>query len=225
MSALASYIGVKRSGLSFKGEDGKSKKKRRHTKEVVKPGEEAGEIVEGAGSSSSSMEVPMFDGVGRIVSSTNTVHGFETKFKEEVEAGDTLMVHHPTSLQVEMRVVTGVLSQRSLVLHQAFSKDLVSTTDYHIRKDSLKLQEKAKAQMQEAGAGEEEGEETLQDAASQELQRRLEKKLKKQRKTCVVREKTGMWGYKMVSKTLDKAANQEELLDERCRQGRDKYCF
>mmetsp|Transcript_33435 Transcript_33435/g.50578 ORF Transcript_33435/g.50578 Transcript_33435/m.50578 type:complete len:230 (-) Transcript_33435:393-1082(-) len=225
------YSGVKRSGLSFRGEDTKDKKKRRHQKEVAKAGEEAAAAAEaaaqgGEASSSSakltSLDVPLIEGSGRIVTSQVHVNGFETKFKEEIETGDTILVHHPTSLEVEKRVVVGVMAQRSLTLDQAFSKDISSTTEYHIRKDSLKLKQKAQAQMQEEG---EEGAEALQDAASRELQKQLEKKLKKQAKTVVVREKSGMWGYKLVTKKLDKASTAEERLDERCKQGRDKYCF
>jgi hypothetical protein len=37
---------------------------------------------------------------GRVVASGVTVQGFETKFMEEVEFGDTILVHHPTSLIV-----------------------------------------------------------------------------------------------------------------------------
>merc|ERR1712080_237041 len=101
--------------------------------------------------------------------------GFETKFKEELEVGDTILVHHANSLEVEMRVVTGVLSQRSCTIHQAFSKDVVSTTDFHVRKDSLKLREKAKDQIENN-----EDPDALKDATSKELERQLEKKLKKE---------------------------------------------
>merc|ERR1719401_3042579 len=127
----------------------------------------------------------MVEGTGRLVSSSVNVNGFETKFKEEVEVGDSVCVHHPVSLEVEIRVVTGVLSQRSITVHQAFSKDLCSTTEYHIRKDSLKLKEQAKAQIAD---GEEDPTKALQDAASAELQRQLDKKLKKQRKEVSIRE-------------------------------------
>lgn len=219
----ALYEGIKRKGLSFKGEDDRSKKKRRHKKEIEKPGEPKQEGLGLPDMDDDEDDIPMVPGSGRIVSTTLTLHGMESKFKEELEVGDTIMVHHPVSLQVEMRVVVSVLSQRSCVVDQAFSKDLVSTTDYHIRKDSYKLKEKAKEKIGDTEAAEDP--KAVQDAASEELQRQLEKRMKKQRKVVTVREKTGMWGYKMVSKKLDKAASQEEMLDERCKQGRDKYCF
>ncbi|CAK9092205.1 unnamed protein product, partial [Durusdinium trenchii] len=52
-------------------------------------------------------------------------------------------------------------------------------------KDSLKIKEKAKATDGPDG--------------------QLDKRLKKQAKTVSVREKTGMWGYKVVTKKLSKA--------------------
>lgn len=211
------YQATKRSALSFKGEDGKQKKKRRTEKAHDIPGQpkEEGDV-----KAEDAESVPMTEGSGRIVTSNVTVHGFETKFKDELEVGDTVIIHHAVSLEVEMRVVTSILSQRSCILHQAFSKDLLSTTEYHIRKDSLKLQEKAKASIEEG-----EDPQALQDATSLELQRQLEKKLKKKNKQVTVREKTGMWGYKAVTKKLDRETSQEQMLDERCKQGRDKYCW
>uniref|UniRef100_A0A7S1QSP0 Uncharacterized protein n=1 Tax=Alexandrium catenella TaxID=2925 RepID=A0A7S1QSP0_ALECA len=211
------YQATKRTALTFKGEDGKAKKKRRTEKAHDIPGQpkEEGDV-----KAEEVESVPMVPGSGRVVTSNVTVHGFETKFKDELEVGDTLIIHHAVSLEVEMRVVTGILSQRSCTLHQAFSKDLVSTTEFHIRKDSLKLQEKAKASIQDDGDPQ-----SLQDATSLELQKQLEKKLKKKNKQCTVREKTGMWGYKAVTKSMGREVNTEELLDERCKQGRDKYCW
>ncbi|CAJ1347766.1 unnamed protein product [Effrenium voratum] len=208
-----SFAGVKRTALNFKGEGDKAKKKRRKVED-----DEGEKGEKGDGDAATSQDVPVLPGSGRIVTNTTTVHGFETKFKDELEVGDTIMVHHPTSLEVELRMVVSVLSQRSCVLHQAFSKDCASTSEFHIRKDSLKIKEKAKAEI------EEDNPELLQDAASRELQRQLDKRLKKQAKTVSVREKTGMWGYKVVTKKLSKASSAEDALDERCKQGRDKWC-
>eukprot|EP00931_Biecheleriopsis_adriatica_P012297 TRINITY_DN113429_c0_g1_i1.p1 TRINITY_DN113429_c0_g1~~TRINITY_DN113429_c0_g1_i1.p1 ORF type:complete len:236 (-),score=65.76 TRINITY_DN113429_c0_g1_i1:33-692(-) len=217
MSSASSFAGVKRSALNFKNEGDKAKKKRRDKKAASIPGQQATEE-QAAVEEEQEEDVPVVPGSGRIATNTTTINGFETKFKEEVEVGDTIMVHHPTSLEVEMRMVVSVLSQRSAVLHSAFSKDCASTVEYHIRKDSLKIKEKAKAEIQE------ENPELLQDAASRELQRQLDKKLKKQAKTVSVREKTGMWGYKVVTKKVSKSSSAEDMLDERCKQGRDKWC-
>ncbi|CAK9092302.1 unnamed protein product [Durusdinium trenchii] len=117
----SSFAGVKRTALSFKGEGGKEKKKRRTKVENEEPVDAEGQVRAAATES----DVPVVPGSGRIVTNTTTVHGFETKFKDELEVGDTIMVHHPTSLEVELRMVVSVLSQRSSVLHQAFSKAAV----------------------------------------------------------------------------------------------------
>jgi len=226
LRAMSGYEKVKRTGLKFKGEDDRLKKKRRcaGTKDVhgQAPLPELGE--DGEDECAKVEEVSVVEGTGRIVTSSVTMHGFESAFKEEIEVGDTIMVAHPVSLQPELRVVVGILSQRSATLHQAFSKDLVSTTDFHIRKDSLKLKEKAKAQITNAAPGEETSEAAMQDATSKELQAQLEKKLRKQSKIVSVREKTGMWGYKTVTRKVSKATTEEEKLDERCKQGRDARC-
>ncbi|OLQ08337.1 hypothetical protein AK812_SmicGene8111 [Symbiodinium microadriaticum] len=248
-----SFSGVKRTALNFKGEDGKTKKKRRD-KKALEPDVEDLEKEGGAsaGQDLDDKDVPVMPGSGRLVTNTTTVHGFDTKFKDELEVGDTIMVHHPTSLEVELRMVVSVLSQRSCVIHQSFSKDCNSTVEYHIRKDSLKIKEKAKSEIQEdnpellqdaasrelqrqldkrlkkqsktVSVREKTGMWGYKDAASRELQRQLDKRLKKQSKTVSVREKTGMWGYKVVTKKLDKTSSAEDALDERCKQGRDKWC-
>eukprot|EP00930_Biecheleria_cincta_P088562 TRINITY_DN77810_c0_g1_i1.p1 TRINITY_DN77810_c0_g1~~TRINITY_DN77810_c0_g1_i1.p1 ORF type:complete len:230 (+),score=61.52 TRINITY_DN77810_c0_g1_i1:32-691(+) len=217
MSSEKAFEGVKRKALNFKGEDHKFKKKRRDKKALELPGQPVD--VDAEQKAEQSDDVPVVPGSGRLVTNTTTVHGFETKFKDELEVGDTLMVHHPTSLEVELRMVVSVLSQRSCVIHSAFSKDCASTVEFHIRKDSLKIKEKAKAEVEN-----EDDPELLQDAASRELQRQLDKRLKKQAKTVSVREKTGMWGYKVVTRKVSKDSSAEDMLDERCKQGRDKWC-
>eukprot|EP00933_Yihiella_yeosuensis_P060212 TRINITY_DN6241_c0_g3_i1.p1 TRINITY_DN6241_c0_g3~~TRINITY_DN6241_c0_g3_i1.p1 ORF type:complete len:225 (-),score=65.30 TRINITY_DN6241_c0_g3_i1:65-739(-) len=218
------FEAVKRSALSFKGEGEKTKKRRRDKK--VTPGEPSASsssgkeiAVDGDGDAPGDKDVPVVKGSGRIVSNTTTVNGFQTAFKDELEVGDTIMVHHPTSLEIEMRIVVSVMTQRSCVIHASFSKDCASTCEYHIRKDSLKIKEKAKDEVQDV-----DDPNSLQDAASAELQRQLEKKMKKAAKSVSVREKTGMWGYKVVTRKLDKDSTAEEMLDERCKQGRDKWC-
>merc|ERR1712224_547928 len=159
------------------------------------------------------------DGEGRIVTTGTTVHGFHTKFKEQVAEGDVMLIMHPVSLVPEERMITGILSSRSVLLHAPFSVDVVSTTDYKIRKDSEKLKAKAMKDLP-VDAGEQE----IQDATSKQLQKQLEKKIKKQKKTVELRVKTGMWGYKTVTVKLDKGASEEDRLDERCKLGRDKWC-
>ena len=39
------------------------------------------------------------------------------------------------------------------------------------------------------------------------------------------REKTGMWGYKKITKKFDKKMTREELLDLRCKKNVDRMCW
>ncbi len=65
--------------------------------------------------------------------------------------------------QVEQRIVMSILSQRSLIIHESFSQDFVSTTEFWVRKDSFELQRKAERDLGKKVKGEsgveEEGEE------------------------------------------------------------------
>lgn len=71
---------------------------------------------------------------GRIVSNDSTVQGMETKFMEVFKVGDEIAVNHPTSFDFEERVVTNVVSQRTLMIDSAFSTDLITTCTYFRKK-------------------------------------------------------------------------------------------
>eukprot|EP00921_Rhytidocystis_pertsovi_P009408 GHVQ01015139.1.p2 GENE.GHVQ01015139.1~~GHVQ01015139.1.p2 ORF type:complete len:331 (+),score=64.68 GHVQ01015139.1:6647-7639(+) len=191
---------------------------------------------EGEGDSSAGKEtIPIVEGTGRIVSTGTTLQGFETKFMDEVKSGDEIMLQHPTSLQVESRTVMGVFSNRSLTMSFPFSTDLVSTNSFHIKLESISLQRKAEREMRKQkekrkeaeGEGEEDESEKTSQLMQDEVSRQLQKKLcgAKATKYVSVREKTGMWGYKTISKTVTGNVSAEKMLDIRCKQGRDKYCF
>jgi len=147
------------------------------------------------------------------------VQGFESKFKDECAVGDSIVVQHPTSLVEESRTVVGILSQRTLNINEGFSSEWTTMMNYEIRKDSIPLQKAAeRKRKREAAEGEEEM--SLEKAMEQQLAKRL----KAQPKTYQVREKTGMWGYKIVTKTFDKEPTREELLDMRLKTTHDHWC-
>lgn len=197
--------------------------------------------------------VPCLPGLGRVVSTGTTLNGFETNFKDEVEAGDTILVNHPVSLKLEKRLVASVLSQRCLTLGDGFSRDLVSTASYEIRKDSITLKREAAreaAKTKEAlretehsqSAAEaqtdvqnEEGEvgaghasavdaKMMQDIVSRRLQQKIEQSKKAK---LTYRVKTGMWSYKTVSEEIQDGENfgADELLERRAKKSRDKHCW
>lgn len=55
-------------------------------------------------------------GSGTITTSGRTIHGNDTKFREEVENGDTIIIENPVFKTREERVVTLILSSKSILL-------------------------------------------------------------------------------------------------------------
>ncbi|KEP65506.1 UNVERIFIED_CONTAM: hypothetical protein HHA_246570 [Hammondia hammondi] len=171
-------------------------------------------------------DVEEVEGEGRIVSSGSTIQGFETKFMDQCEAGDVLMIKHPLTHQVERRIISKIMTNRSMTVSDGFSTDLVSTTTFAIRKEGAILRkkaEKAASRDRKRQKGDADGD--FDKVVQDEVSRQLQKNLKKAAKIVTVREKTGMWGYKVVSRKADHELTAEERLDERCKQGRDKFCW
>ncbi|SJK86162.1 conserved Plasmodium protein, unknown function [Babesia microti strain RI] len=73
-------------------------------------------------------------GSGRIVSSGNTVQGFETKFMDEAQSGDFIIIRHPQTHVEEEQKIIYIMSQRSLNIANPFSSDLITTTNFYIGK-------------------------------------------------------------------------------------------
>ena len=211
-----SGLGIRRGALSFKGTRPIKKVK---VKEVLSDNENGPCI----GVNKTYTGPEMKEGEGRVVCYGTILQGMETKFKEEIEVGDTIIVRHPQSLQLEERIVVGVISQRSLTLDSSFSSDFVSTTAYCIRKDSDLF--KAKTVF---GVKREEGLSHEGDysglSPDEVLQLQLKKRLDSEQKTLTYQEKTGMWGYRSVTEKVGKDMSKEELLDMRSKKVHDKYC-
>ena len=210
---------VRRGALAFKGDKPLKQSKRKREK----PDDEAAPSSKPVKSKTSVETIP---GDGRVVSSGTTLQGMETRFKEQLAIGDVIMVRHPQSLLVEERIVTGIMSQRSLTVHSPFSSDFVSTTEYVIRKDSERLWHKAHALAgglkKEELAEDEDGKRSL--TVDEALQAQLKRKLLKEGSIFTYQEKTGMWGYKTVSVKVDQDLTKEDLLEMRSKKVHDKYC-
>jgi hypothetical protein len=71
---------------------------------------------------------------GRVLVSDITMQGLNTKFKEEIEIGDSVSLVNPQSHQVEVRKVTAVLSNRTLQINTPLSSDFVSTVELTVQK-------------------------------------------------------------------------------------------
>eukprot|EP00916_Digyalum_oweni_P009500 GHVL01016047.1.p2 GENE.GHVL01016047.1~~GHVL01016047.1.p2 ORF type:complete len:207 (-),score=73.91 GHVL01016047.1:696-1316(-) len=184
-----------------------SKKSKKHKKQKIDNIVENEEIIEDE-------KIPVNEGSGRLVSSGETLHGFESRFKSEAEIGDKILVHHPATLEVESGIIVGILSDRNCTLHQGFSSDLISTSTYYIKKDSILINNKKDI---------EDNNDIKNDIKNDEFNKRLQKQIKKQKSNLTYREKTGMWGYKTVKTELDREYSKEELLDLREKKSRDKF--
>lgn len=199
---------VRRGALVFKGDQPLSKKPKR---------------AKATSDKSSSSAIPTLVCEGRIVSSGTTVQGMETRFKDELEVGDVILVRHPQSLMMEERMVVGVVSQRSLNVDRPFSSDFVSTADFSVRRESLTLKHKS------ASTNAVKKEELLDhdhESTEQQLtvEQEVKRKLSQQKSVLTYQEKVGPWAYKTVAEKLDKHYSEEELLNLRCKKVHDKYC-
>jgi hypothetical protein len=151
---------------------------------------------------------------GRIVSNGNTIQGLETVFSDEIQPGDSIIVRHPRTLLQEERMVTSIISQRSLNIDRPFSSDFVSTTGFSVRKE-------VKAPSSRTIGGvllkEENGTEDIRPT-------HIGEKTQNQRSVLVYQERMGPTGSRTVIEKLDRHYTEEELLDMKCKKVHDKYC-
>lgn len=159
----------------------------------------------------------IIEGSGRIVVVKNTVQGFETKFKEEIKVGYEITINNPTSLQVEKRKVTDILSNKTLLVDQNFSTDIHTTCSFLINPVEP-TSENAKNDEITEGTGTEKEKEAFLNYA---------KVIHPKEKADVVkiRKKVGLWSYKTVEKKVKGNLTNEQKLDERVKMGRDKFCW
>ena len=152
------------------------------------------------------------NGDGRIVCSGVTVQGMETRFKEQVSVGDVIQITNPQTLTREERIVSGILSQRSLTVESPFSSDFVSTIEYTIRKGRHGF-----------GTSEEMLLKKEESSLSNPPARPSKEALDEAEKVLTYREKVGM-SYKTVSVKVDKNMSKEDLLDLQTKRSHDRYC-
>ncbi|EER14795.1 conserved hypothetical protein [Perkinsus marinus ATCC 50983] len=221
---------VRKGPLILKGEKPKKKKKSKKHHHHQQHSEDDGLLSDG-NAEDAPVEVPVRKCTGRIVCTNSTIQGMNTKFMEEIEQGDTILVHHPQSLQIEERQVVSVLSSRSLVVSDPFSQDFVTTTEFHVRKDGEVLRRKVEAKMKMKKEeideeGNTEGHGSVEDLIDKELQRKFKKK---QQNLFTIGEnryveRHGAFGYKAHSEKVGKDVTKEDMLDMRVRKVHDKYC-
>ncbi|KAL4502136.1 hypothetical protein ABPG72_000371 [Tetrahymena utriculariae] len=150
------------------------------------------------------------DGQGRILTSSTTIQGDGTKFLSQVKKDDFLIMQNPQSLAKEERKIACVMSDKSLLLYKPFSSDVMSFTQYWFRKQD-EIEQK---------------EEDIEDVYKNKFLG-LTKKINKEKDSQILeyREKKGMWSYNTVKKEVSKDQSREQLLDQRAKKGRDKFCW
>lgn len=121
-----SYSRVRAGGLKLKGglKSSSSTKKYKHESRMDDP--KATETTP----QEDNDELVTSSGTGRLTSSGTTIHGYETKFMDEIAVGDAIIIKHPTTLADETRIVKMVLSNVSISISSPFSTDLVSTCEF-----------------------------------------------------------------------------------------------
>ncbi|KJP89589.1 hypothetical protein AK88_00800 [Plasmodium fragile] len=143
-------------------------------------------------------------GTGRVTTEKNTVHGVRTEFMNEIKEGYDLILENPSTLRNERRTVTSVLSNKTLVVHEDFTSDISTTCTFYIVPGG-KSSGKSGAHI---------GVEYAKVFEQGPKQDQVE-----------VREKTGLWSYKVVKKKVSGRLTNEDKLDMRVKSGRDKFCW
>jgi len=216
------YTGVKKGALKLKGDSKtigkKQKKKEKKEKSKIERGDDTEKKID------EDETAPVVPGTGRLLGSGTTIHGFDTKFLEEVSVGDALLVQHPATQCLESIKVTHVLTNKSMNILEAFSSDFTSTMPYHISKDSKLLKKKAKRDQDEA-----DGDISDEELMRRKMQKDLDKRMKKSIGSRTIKVQQKIYGgggvtYRTVDKVMDRTMGAEDSLDERVKLGRDKYC-
>ncbi|CAK58083.1 unnamed protein product (macronuclear) [Paramecium tetraurelia] len=141
------------------------------------------------------IEKPLQDGMGMIFTSGTSVHGQDTQFLKQLEAGDFLVVLNEQTLEMESREILTMLNQKSLLIREPFGQDIPVFKPYQFRKKP-----------------------TVEEM-------KMAKKIQKQKQTLEMRQKSGMWSYKTDKVAVDGGLSREELVLMRAKQSRDRHCW
>lgn len=163
-------------------------------------------------------------GIGTILSSGTTLHGHNTKFMEQLSAGDAIQIMPSAgSSSPETRKVAFVLSDISAALSAPFSLDIISRTSFEvikILKQDLSPEEKALLEATKKDHNEAEALGIYRGSTGE--------KSSPASVTYRVKLPGAQGGYKTVTEKIDgvqKNLTREELLDIRAKKmGRDKFC-
>ncbi|ANQ06790.1 Uncharacterized protein PCOAH_00010880 [Plasmodium coatneyi] len=198
----------------------KIKKKKKSTKQEVGRHEAANRHVDSDAENSEAVQVKrsnpseqdgktdgsekVLKGTGRVTTEKNTVHGVRTEFMTEIKEGYDIILENPSTFRNERRTVTSILSNKTLVVHEDFTTDISTTCTFYIVPG---------------------GKSTGQSGAHIGVQYAKVFEQTPKQDQVEVREKTGLWSYRVVKKKVDGKLTNEEKLDMRVKSGRDKFCW
>lgn len=148
---------------------------------------------------------PPVPGTGRILSSGMTIIGKDTKLSSEVSYGDEIIYRDPMTLIQESRKVILVISDVSVSIEKPFSKDIISYSLFDIKKKDT------------VENGQKSTDELFRDKLNSKSLKDTEGP-----KFVEIREKRGMWGYKVIKKEIKNNATREDMLNERVKAKKDK---
>ncbi|KAJ8601790.1 hypothetical protein CTAYLR_006811 [Chrysophaeum taylorii] len=205
---MSSYSRVKAGGLKLKGgvkRSGQTKKRQAEESREVAP----------VASEEEEMKVQV--GTGRLSTSGTTVHGFDTKFMDELVVGDAIIVTHPTTLTEETRIVKMVLSNASISISSPFSSDLSSTCSFRYISAPREVEtaEMKEARLKKLKVVREDG--AVGDYAGSGGTTFVYRK----RKAGAV---GGSNGYQIVKERLHEHKTRTELLEMRVKYKSDRHC-
>ncbi|CAK83928.1 unnamed protein product (macronuclear) [Paramecium tetraurelia] len=153
------------------------------------------------------IDKPLQDGLGMIFTSGTSVHGQDTQFLKQLEAGDFLVILNEQTLEMESREILTMLNQKSLLIREAFGQDIPVFKPYQFRKKpTVEEMKSLEDRLEEKFAG-------------------VAKKIKKQKQTLEMRQKSGMWSYKTDKMAVDGELSREDLVLMRSKQSRDRHCW
>lgn len=146
------------------------------------------------------------DGIGQITSSSTVVMGHGTSFTNTLSVGDAILVQVDENQPQEMRVITMCLSNTSINMSSAFSRNLTTPASFqYIRKPKASGQSRAAKNKLEL----DDHERASGFQGSNEL---------------VYRESTENGSYRIKKETVTGDVSRTHLLEMRAKKKSDKYC-
>jgi hypothetical protein len=146
-------------------------------------------------------------GAGSVTTSGRTIHGSDTHFRAQLEAGDSIIVQNAVLGTREERTVTLILSDKSILLEEPFLEECSSFVPYLIRKKSKVTPGENVTQKYKEG---------LEELAKT-------KAIKKDELS--VRLKKGFWSYETKKVEVGANLSREQQLDVRQKLIKDKHCW